>query len=106
MASVYEDIRIALQSKLDGLQQRIKKIDTNLRATADPDSQEQAMSRENDEVLERLDQSGREEIAKIEAALARIEAGTYGVCMTCGKSIPAQRLAALPYTVVCISCAH
>ena len=106
MASSYEDIRSALQSKLDGLQQRIKKIDTNLRATADPDSAEQASDRENDEVLERLDQSGREEIAKIEAALARIEAGTYGVCVTCGDTISSQRLAALPYTMVCIGCAR
>ena len=106
MASSYEDIRVALQNKLDGLQQRIKKIDTNLRATADPDSQEQASNRENDEVLERLDQSGREEIAKVEAALARIQAGTYGVCSRCGEAIPHERLEALPYTMICIGCAR
>lgn len=106
MVSSTEDIRQALQSKMNSLQQRIKKIDSNLRAPADPDSQEQASSRENDEVLERLDHNGREEIAKIEAALARIAAGTYGVCVTCGGTIPPQRLEALPYTMVCLGCAR
>jgi RNA polymerase-binding transcription factor DksA len=106
MALATEEVRQALQRKLDSLQQRLKKIDKNFRTVADPDSQEQASNRENDEVLERLDSSGREEIAMIEAALARIDAGTYGVCVSCGKMIQQQRLVALPYTMVCLSCAR
>jgi RNA polymerase-binding protein DksA len=101
-----EDIRIALQHKLEQLRQRLNKIEQNLRATPEPDSEEQALGRENDEVLERLDTSSRQEMAMIEAALARIEAGTYGVCDNCGDAISAQRLKALPYTTTCIKCAH
>jgi RNA polymerase-binding transcription factor len=57
-------------------------------------------------VLERLDKSGREEIQMIEAALARMDAGTYGICVSCGGTISSQRLAALPYTTACITCAR
>ena len=102
----YDDIRVALEHKLTELQQRIGKIERNLRATSEADSKEQALGRENDEVLERLDSSGRHEMDMIEAALARISSGTYGVCVRCGETISTQRLAALPYTITCIACAR
>lgn len=102
----YDNIRSALQQKLEGLQQRIGKIERNLRKTPEADSEEQALERENDEVLEQLDTNGRHEIEMIEAALTRISAGTYGVCTQCGEIIASQRLAALPYTTACIKCAH
>lgn len=37
-------------------------------------------------------------------ALGKIEAGTYTTCDRCGQPIPADRLAALPYAVMCINC--
>jgi RNA polymerase-binding protein DksA len=101
----YDDIRSALQHKLEEMQRRIGKIARNLRETPEADSEEQAVGRENDEVLERLDNSSRKEMAMIEAALARIAAGTYDVCDNCGDTIGAQRLKALPYTTTCIKCA-
>jgi RNA polymerase-binding protein DksA len=104
--AAYDDIRTALQHKRAELRQRITKIQRNLRSTPAPDSQEQASERENDEVLEHLDDSSRAEIEMIEAALARITAGTYGTCEQCGGSIPQQRFAALPYTTSCIRCAR
>jgi YteA family regulatory protein len=42
--------------------------------------------------------------AAIEEALTRIEAGTYGVCQKCGRSIDEERLEALPYVATCITC--
>lgn len=39
----------------------------------------------------------REEIAEIDAALARIDNGTYGVCVVSGKPIPKERLEAIPH---------
>jgi DnaK suppressor protein len=103
--ATYDDIRATLQHKLEELRQRITKIQSNLRSTPAPDSQEQASERENDEVLEHLDDSSRAELEMIEAALARITAGTYATCAQCGGSISAERLAALPYTTSCIACA-
>ena len=44
------------------------------------------------------------ELAKIEAALKRIEDGTYGTCQGCGKRIPQVRLRALPFASHCIKC--
>lgn len=44
-------------------------------------------------------------ISDIDAALASIEAGTYGVCEVCGRAIPAARLEARPATTRCVDCA-
>jgi DnaK suppressor protein len=45
-------------------------------------------------------------LARIERALAKLDAGTYGVCDVCGAPIPPERLRALPESVVCIACAE
>ncbi|MEO6322774.1 MAG: TraR/DksA family transcriptional regulator [Polaromonas sp.] len=45
-----------------------------------------------------------DELSSIDAALARIEAGTYGECTDCGVSIPAPRLQASPEVTRCIEC--
>jgi DnaK suppressor protein len=46
----------------------------------------------------------REREARLQAALAAIEAGTYGVCVDCGAEIPEGRLRALPDAVRCVPC--
>jgi RNA polymerase-binding transcription factor DksA len=43
-------------------------------------------------------------VVRIEAALAKIHAGTYGICERCGQRIPDARLKAAPYATMCISC--
>jgi len=40
----------------------------------------------------------------VEAALGRIEAGTYGICEECSKEIPRERLDAIPYAARCTGC--
>ncbi len=42
---------------------------------------------------------------RVEAALERIEDGTYGTCEECGVRIPRKRLEAIPYAVMCVRCA-
>lgn len=42
-------------------------------------------------------------LAQIDAALARVDAGTYGTCAVCGKPIPAERLEILPETAYCVT---
>jgi len=37
-------------------------------------------------------------------ALARIEDGSYGICIKCGKEIPKERLEAVPHTQLCVPC--
>jgi DnaK suppressor protein len=41
----------------------------------------------------------------VEAALARLDEGTYGICARCGAVIPEERLEARPWTTLCVSCA-
>jgi DnaK suppressor protein len=47
----------------------------------------------------------REQVAALDAALARLAAGSYGVCERCGQPIGEARLAARPAAVLCIGCA-
>ncbi|MFE5806632.1 TraR/DksA C4-type zinc finger protein [Streptomyces sp. NBC_01232] len=45
-------------------------------------------------------------IAEIDAAVARLEAGSYGTCQACSTYIPVERLEILPYTRYCVPCQH
>jgi RNA polymerase-binding protein DksA len=54
------------------------------------------------ELDEGLEEGARETLAEIDAALQRIEDGTYGICEVCGKPIGAERLSAIPWTRLCI----
>ena len=56
------------------------------------------------EVDESLEVNAEELVREIDAALERIDAGTYGVCGSCGKQIPEERLDAVPYAVLCVPC--
>jgi len=42
----------------------------------------------------------------VEAALARVERGTYGQCAECGRDIPRARLDAVPWAEYCVDCAR
>jgi DnaK suppressor protein len=45
-----------------------------------------------------------EHLAHIDAALTRIEDGSYGMCENCGKAISPERLEAMPWATLCIDC--
>jgi len=49
-----------------------------------------------------LEESEERVLAAIDAALGRIDAGTYGRCERCGKEIEADRLDAIPWATLCI----
>ena len=49
-----------------------------------------------------LASNDREILQKVDAALARIENGTYGFCLKSGKRINEQRLRAIPYAEYCL----
>ena len=98
-------IRLKLTERQAQLTERLSKIADHLRSPGDKDSQERAAELENDEVLERLDETERIEIQEIRDALSRIDSGAYGLCTSCGEAIPEKRLEALPTTGTCIACA-
>lgn len=69
------------------------------------DSSEQAVERENDEVIDQLEADAREELMQVEQAIKRIGNDTYGICTKCEEEISPERLGAIPYVALCINCA-
>jgi DnaK suppressor protein len=51
-----------------------------------------------------LEENSEHVLAEIDAALNRIEQGTYGICESCGKPIGEERLEARPWATLCIDC--
>ena len=51
-----------------------------------------------------LEENSEHVLAEIDAALKRIEDGTYGICTNRGEQIPVERLEARPYATLCIDC--
>jgi RNA polymerase-binding protein DksA len=51
-----------------------------------------------------LEENAEHLLADIDAALQRIEEGTYGICTNCGKQISEERLEARPWATLCIDC--
>jgi RNA polymerase-binding protein DksA len=51
-----------------------------------------------------LEENEERLLEAIDAALGRIDDGTYGICRTCGQAIGEERLEALPWTTQCIDC--
>ncbi len=54
------------------------------------------------ELDEGLEEGVQQTLREIDAALARMDDGTYGMCEDCGKPIAPERLAAIPWTRFCV----
>jgi DnaK suppressor protein len=80
-------------------------IDALRAAERDPEFEEGAQSEHEQFTLARLSETQRREILQIDAAIARLDAGEYGVCRDCDQEIDPRRLAALPYALLCTECA-
>jgi RNA polymerase-binding protein DksA len=65
------------------------------------DSASETVEREIEQTLE---DNAEHLLASIDAALGRIEQGTYGACERCSGRISEERLDALPYATKCIEC--
>lgn len=70
----------------------------------EPDVLDSGAERAAAAVLERLAASELREVFRIDAALARIEAGTWGTCRDCGIGIGTDRLDVMPEAARCIEC--
>lgn len=70
-----------------------------------PELEEGAQTATAEYVLTQLNDAQRREVAQIDAALSRMDAGTYGECLDCEEDIPLERLKALPYALRDAECA-
>lgn len=95
----------ALRERRAELTQHLETVEQTLDETPSKDWEDRSSERQGDEVLESLGQAELAEVRRIDAALGRIGAGTYGSCQTCGEDISAARLDLLPATPFCKNCA-
>lgn len=101
-------IRAGLLAREAELRERVGRVHDDFRRQVTPlprDAPDAAIVVENDEILQAVEESARAELRQIERALERLEAGTYGVCETCGDRISEDRLRVVPYAIHCRSCA-
>lgn len=97
--------RDRLTARLRELDHRLVDIEQDLDAAKPADWEEAATLGEGDEMLEELGTVGLQEVRMIQAALQRIDAGTYGTCVRCGEPIAEARLEAVPHAPLCADCA-
>ena len=103
-----QQLRQDLLQKRNQLMARVQDITAEVRHEDKPlekDFEEQAVETQNDQVLDALDDEARLELKQIDAALVRMDDGSYGECVACGNEIPVARLQAVPFADKCIDCA-
>lgn len=101
-----QQLKAELEGRLATLQARLANIKKDVTQEHSGDSAEQAQERENDEVVDAIGNETAQSIRGIQAALERIEAGTYGICDQCGQDIGQGRLQVVPEATRCVGCAR
>ncbi len=104
-----EALRVDLQRRRRVILETFRRADAELdalrSAERDPEFEEGAQTEHEAFTLARLGENQRRELQQIDAAIARVDAGEYGVCKDCEQEIDPRRLAALPYALLCTECA-
>ncbi len=95
----------ALQARKEKLIKDMHKIEDQLDVEPPKDWEDRSSERQGDEVLEALGHQDLHELEQINAALQRLDDGTYGQCVQCGNDILPARLDLLPETPFCKTCA-
>ena len=85
-------------------QEELRLSETSAERSPDPNTAEGgSLAFEIEKELSLLE-NAKDLLAQSDAALERIDDGSYGVCAHCGRSIPVARLEALPHTKLCVDC--
>jgi DnaK suppressor protein len=109
----YEGVREQLLSERSRLERELKVFQQELESSLEEASGEtpygQHLAENASASLDRemdltLEENLRDVLAKIDRALAKLDAGTYGVCDRCQGEIGNDRLEAAPYASLCMRC--
>lgn len=95
-----------LEAQLTELKRRQARVAEDLAEPLNANSSEQAVEVQDDVPLEQQAALIASEIGSVNRALARIETGSYGICVLCGGEISPRRLEVRPEASLCIECAH
>ncbi|MBV8257883.1 MAG: TraR/DksA C4-type zinc finger protein [Actinobacteria bacterium] len=99
-----ERVEAALENLRDEHPGSLDEEVEEIAATSDNHLAETATATMNREIDYGLEENSRQVLSEIDAALQRIEDGTYGICTNCGREIPVERLEAYPWASLCIDC--
>jgi DnaK suppressor protein len=99
LKGMLEDRRREIHEKLRSLREQIPVDAPDVK-----DTEEQSVDDFVQEVDLALMQMKSETLKKIDQAISRLEAGTYGRCQECDAEIPPARLRALPFAALCREC--
>ncbi|NMO93945.1 TraR/DksA family transcriptional regulator [Actinomycetospora sp. TBRC 11914] len=105
--SAAEDLaaeRSATQARIAALEAQVAAIVETASSSSgddehDPEGQTVAYERAQTQALLRR---ARADLAEVDAAFGRLDAGTYGICEVCGRPIPGERLEARPTARRCV----
>jgi RNA polymerase-binding transcription factor DksA len=94
-----------IAARIKELTAHMQKVSDDLDQPLPAHLEDQAIDLEDVEVLSSLGRANQQEVRLLTDALKRIEDGSYGVCQKCGEGISPARLDAVPYAMVCRTCA-
>ena len=100
------EIRKSLLAKRQELAQRVGRTQATERQEVAEGQNDNAQLWEVSDIRDDLDAQGATELDQVNQALARLDAGEYGLCTDCEEPIAEARLKALPYATLCIQCAE
>jgi DnaK suppressor protein len=106
MTIAESDLRQRLQQELDETRAEIARLDERLEGKGDYGLGKGDPSIYEWEMCLALKQRAESKAQSVEVALQRAELGDYGMCEVCGQPIDPARLAILPHTKRCITCAQ
>lgn len=111
MTTNFKILRSRLESERERLIEELKQLKASANTTEErregsPFGKREEEASEASELEKRLalEKKLRGTLAEIEHALEKYEAGTYGLCDSCGQPIELTRLQALPQANLCLSC--
>ncbi|WP_411093353.1 TraR/DksA family transcriptional regulator [Streptomyces sp. 049-1] len=102
-----ERVRAGLMATENALRARINEAEgtvTSLRGDCDLDAADVGVRNAATDRLQADADAARALLEQTSAALERLDDGSYGLCVSCGESVEAARLAALPYAAQCLAC--
>jgi DnaK suppressor protein len=105
MESLKSDLLRRRRTILETARRAQNELEALRGAERDPEFEEGAQSEHEQYTLSLLGEAQRRQVAMIDAALARIDGGEYGVCVDCESDIDPKRLHALPFALLCTECA-
>ena len=102
-------VRAQLEAEAAQLQEHIERLERDFldeswkEPRSDDDAETGSVTSERERMMS-LTRNAKAVLADVREALQRIDAGTYGRCVSCGQPIHPERLEAIPQTRHCLDC--